>query len=144
MCLYWTGSSKKIPLLRSRHPAPNCSEDAEEYSLVTILTLSKTTRAKRVSSILQSPMFKLALSKRFPATKNWCDKTILSVLKKDLQLSFKKMHKIKKKTASKESIGDMLKWGMLIQKLSDSNFELIYFDEFWVSTRSMDHKGWSK
>ena len=144
MCLYWTGSSKKILLLISRRLAPNCSEDAEEYSLVIILTLSKTTRSKRVSSILQSPMFKLALSKRFPATKNWCDMTILSVLKKDLQLRFKKMHKIKKKTTNKESIGDMLKWGMLIQKLSESNFELIYFDEFWVSTRSMNQKGWSK
>ena len=54
------------------------------------------------------------------------------------------MYKIESKASKPQNVSNLSHWAMLLQRLRDSEIELIYFDEFMLTGRRLNYKGWGK
>ena len=72
------------------------------------------------------------------------DQTIRRTLKKDLGMSFKKTYRIAPKVTQPTNIRNLCECAMLLHSMESSGIELIYFDEFSISSKQFAFKSWSK
>ena len=89
-------------------------------------------------------LFKTKLLENFSDIKSWSITTINNFLKNDLKLSFKKRYYLEPKMFKPENVTNLWQWAMLLHMLDNDGLEIIYFDEFSVSARHLNWKGWSK
>ena len=88
-------------------------------------------------------MIKEHLINSFPALSKISDFAIRSVLKKDLKYSYKKLSKRKQIIKMRDRVRLYYESIAIQAWLEDQGIELIYWEEFTVSTRNYTYYGWA-
>ena len=141
-----------------------CSKLDESKSTLTMLLLLKVSKEKKIRWILQNRQIewlseyfsrmngkrittktvKLDIINQFPEIRNISLSTVARMLKQRVSMSYKKLHKREAGTFKKANIIKYIDSAWIIQTLSNTGWELIYFDELgWDSRRSQLY-GWCR
>ena len=84
------------------------------------------------------------LAEEYRELKSLSTKTIKRSLKADLKLSYKKAYRIASRVASPTRLRSLWETAMLLRCIDSNGVELVYFDEFSLSSRQFAFQNWSK
>ena len=84
------------------------------------------------------------LKQKFNIDNKLSRSTVRRFLRNKLKMSFTKMSKICPKILSPESVHRIYRWSEVIKELTRTGVEVIFVDEFSLSSRSYKQYGWSK
>ena len=95
------------------------------------------------SNFLSINSIKKKLLTNFEEISDISDTTVRKIVSKDLRFRFKKLDKIEPKTMTKDSIRSFLENSLILLEIQSQCIEVVYIDEFTVSSRNYSNYGWA-
>ena len=95
-------------------------------------------------NISQFQPFRTALLSAFGNLNSISMSTLNSFLKKRLKMNFKKRYRLEPRMTKNIKVRSLCQWAALLQALDEIGTELIYFDEFTISSRNFSCRSWSR
>ena len=87
---------------------------------------------------------RIKLKHRFNIDNKLSRSTVRRFLRNKLKMSFTKLSKISPKILSPESVHKIYRWSEAIKEITRSGVEVIFVDEFSLSSRPYKQYGWSR
>ena len=125
-------------------PSQYQSEEGKESLSRTTLDQSKILWPITLENTSTARWFKAKLADEYKELKHLSTESVRRSLKTDWKLSYKKAYRIAPRATAPESIRYLWETAALLHFIDSEGVELVYLDEFSLSSRQFAYKNWSK